>query len=339
MVVTVYDVAQATGLSIASVSRALNARPGVSAATSARVMRTAADLGYRPNEVARSLVAKKTQTLALLVPDITNPFFPELVKGVQSVADESDQLLLLLDAPSEPDRLAQRLAALHRKQVDGVILVASELPAATGDVFDGMPGVFLDRAGSGGAPSVHVDQEHAAYLATRHVIQKGHSRIAHIQGPVNLTVSALRRSGWERACNEAGIASGDNRVFPGDFLEAGGHRAMERILDAADGTTAVFAANDLSAIGALACCASRGIRVPHDMSIIGFDGIELARYTSPALTTVAQPIRELGEQACALLLRRIAGEPADDIVLEASISHGGTVREWSGRADESSGGV
>lgn len=330
MVVTVYDVAQATGLSIASVSRALNGRPGVSAATSERIVKIATDMGYQPNEVARSLVAKATQTIALLVPDITNPFFPELVKGVQSVADEGDQLLLLLDAPSDPHRLADRLAALRRKQVDGVIVVASELDSADDDLFHGIPGVFLDRAGSGSAPSVSVDQEQAAHLATRHLITRGHRRIAHVLGPENLAVSALRRRGWERACREAGLPAGDDLVFHGDFLEEGGFHAAEQILDARDSITAVFAANDLSAIGVLACCAARGVSVPEDMSVIGLDGIELARFTAPALTTVAQPIRELGERACALLLDVISGAPAGDVVLPVRLIDGASVQTHSG---------
>lgn len=140
--VTVYDVAQASGLSIASVSRALNGQAGVSTATAERIARIAAELGYQPNEVARSLVAKSTQTIALLVPDITNPFFPELVKGVQSVADEHDLLLLLVDAPADAAMLGPRLAALRRKQVDGILLVASGLGGDMTELSDDTPTVL-----------------------------------------------------------------------------------------------------------------------------------------------------------------------------------------------------
>lgn len=325
--VPVYDVAQACGLSIASVSRALNDQPGVSPATAERVVRVAAELGYQRNEVARSLVAKSTQTIALLVPDITNPFFPELVKGVQSVADERDLLLLLLDAPRDPLALSVRLAALRRKQVDGILLVASELDDDMGGLFADTPAVLLDRGRSGRHATVGVDQEEAGYTATRHLIEAGHRRIGHISGPDGLTVSQLRRAGWERALREAGLPSDDALVATGDFEEEGGHRAGAALLDRGIDLTAVFAANDLSAIGLLACCAARGIRVPADLSVVGLDGIGLARYTTPALTTVAQPIRELGAGACRLLLEEIDEvRRGADLVLPTTLVEGASVQ-------------
>lgn len=324
--VTVYDVAQASGLSIASVSRALNGLPGVSPGTAARILRIADDLGYQPNEVARSLVAKSTQTIALLVPDITNPFFPELVKGVQDVADEGDLLLLLLDAPDDPAALRTRLGAVRRKQVDGILLVVSELAGDTGDLFGDTPAILLDRGRSGRHASVGIDQEAAGHAATSHLIAHGHTRIGHISGPPGLAVSALRRAGWERALREAGLPVDESLVVEGDFSEEAGHRAAEP-LARIGAVTAVFAANDLSAIGFLAGCAAQGISVPDDVSVIGLDGIELARYTTPALTTVAQPIREIGAVACRLLLEQIArADRVDDVVLPARLQAGATVQ-------------
>lgn len=330
--VTVYDVAQACGLSIASVSRALNGQPGVSPATAERIIRIADHLGYQRNEVARSLVAKSTQTIALLVPDITNPFFPELVKGVQSVADERDLLLLLLDAPRNPTTLSARLAALRRKQVDGILLVASEIDADTEGLFADTPAVLLDRGRTGRHASVGVDQEAAAFAATRYLIDAGHRCIGHIAGPDGLAVAELRRAGWERALSEAGLPADDHLVAVGEFEEEGGHRAGADLLDREPGITAVFAANDLSAIGFLACCAVRGIAVPEQMSVIGLDGIELARYTTPMLTTIAQPIRELGMAACRLLLTQLDGDGRGlDVVLPTSLIQGATVHR-RGRA-------
>lgn len=329
--VTVYDVAQACGLSIASVSRALNGQSGVSQATAQRILRTADALGYQPNEVARSLVAKSTQTIALLVPDITNPFFPELVKGVQSVADESDLLLLLLDAPADAETLRPRLAALRRKQVDGILLVASALDGDLGDLIGDTPAVLLDRGHSGSHATVGIDQEAAGYTATRHLIEAGHRRIAHISGPSELSVAQARRAGWERALREAGGDADVTLVVPGDFEEEGGHRAGAVLLSRRPDITAVFAANDMSAIGFLALCAERGIRVPDDMSVIGIDGIQLSRYTTPALTTLAQPIRELGETACRSLLARIESRSAvADVTLPTRIVPGASVRVRGG---------
>ncbi|MCR2783880.1 MULTISPECIES: LacI family DNA-binding transcriptional regulator [unclassified Microbacterium] len=329
--VTVYDVAQACGLSIASVSRALNGQPGVSQRTAERICLIADQLGYQRNEVARSLVAKSTQTIALFVPDITNPFFPELVKGVQSVADERDLLLLLLDAPRSAVALSARLAALRRKQVDGILLVASDIDADTEELVAGTPAVLLDRGRSGRHASVGVDQEAAGFAATRHLIDAGHTRIGHIAGPQGLAVSELRRAGWERALREAGLPVGDHLVAVGDFEEEGGHRAGAELLQREPGITAVFAANDLSAIGFLACCSVRGIPVPEQMSVIGLDGIGLSRYTTPMLTTIAQPIRELGVAACRLLLRQLDGDgQALDVVLPTTLVEGASVSRRGG---------
>ncbi|MFT4281020.1 LacI family DNA-binding transcriptional regulator [Microbacterium sp.] len=329
--VTVYDVAQACGLSIASVSRALNGQVGVSQATAERILRTADELGYQRNEVARSLVAKSTQTIALLVPDITNPFFPELVKGVQSVADENDLLLLLLDAPADAETLRPRLAALRRKQVDGILLVASALDDDMAHLFGDTPAVLLDRGHSGVHATVGVDQEAAGYDATRHLLAAGHTRIGHIAGPTELSVAHARRAGWRRALEEAGLPAGEDLVAGGDFEEEGGHRAGQELLSRVPDLTAVFAANDLSAIGFLALCAERSIRVPEEMSVIGIDGIELARYTTPALTTIAQPIRELGAAACRSLLAQIeADSSVPDVTLPTVLMPGASVRARGG---------
>lgn len=326
--VTVYDVARASGLSIASVSRALNGQPGVSRDTAARIARIADELGYQPNDVARSLVAKSTSTLALLLPDITNPFFPELVKGVQQTADENGNVLLLVDGAGEGDRLAQSMRVLRRKQVDGVIVVASAFADSFDELFDALPTVFLDRETLGGGASVSVDHEAGAYKATRHLIDRGHRVIAHISGPRTLSVSAQRLAGWRRACEEAGLPAGDDLVADGEFLESGGHRAGRQLLDSGLGFTAVFAANDMSAIGFLALCAQRGIRVPNELSVIGFDGIQLARYTTPALTTVAQPILQLGRRAGQLLLDLVKDQTRKThIVLPTSLFEGASVSE------------
>ena len=330
--VTVYDVANASGFSIASVSRALNGQPGVSEATAERIREIAEGLGYQPNDVARSLVAKSTQTIALLLPDITNPFFPELVKGVQSVADREGQVLLLSDRADLGTKLAKDMAVLRRKQVDGVIVVAGTLGAETNDsLFHGIPTVFLDRhVEAFRVPSVGVDHEAGAYQATSHLIQLGHRRIAHIAGPADVAVSRQRLAGWTRACREAGIDVDPSMIVRGDFLEEGGHSAGAALLESGVEFTAVFAANDLSAVGFLALCAQRGISVPNDVSVIGFDGIHLSRYTTPTLTTVAQPILDLGVRAGELLLELIrTGETeATDVLLPTTLSLGGSTREW-----------
>lgn len=325
--ITVYDVAQACGLSIASVSRALNGRPGVSPETVERVVAVADSLGYQRNEVARALVAGSTETIALLVPDITNPFFPELVKGVQTAADGRDVLLLLLDVPTGGSRLRSRIEALRRKQIDGMIFVASETDDDLAVEIGGLPTVLLDRARPGALPSVGIDQEAAAYDAVSYLIRAGHRTIGHVAGPAHLRVAELRRNGWHRALRESGLSHADELIEHGDFEEQGGYRAAGCLLERRPDVDAIFAANDMSAIGVLARCAAVGRRVPDDLSVIGIDGIEMTRYTNPALTTVAQPIRELGAVACEQLFEAIAdGGPRGDVVLPTTIVEGRSVR-------------
>lgn len=324
--VTVYDVANASGLSIASVSRALNNQPGVSRATAERVVRIAEELGYQPNDVARSLVAKSTHTIALLLPDIANPFFPELVKGVQSVVDAHEHMVLLVDGVDSREKVATSMIGLRRKQVDGVIVVAGSLDQVSDELFTGIPTVFLDRETQGHGASVGVDHEQGAYDATRYLIERGHRLIGHIAGPEDVAVAQLRLDGWRRACEEAGIPSDEALVRRGDFLEEGGFSAGAELLDAEPCCTAVFAANDLSAIGLLSLCAQRGLAVPDDISVIGFDGINLARYTTPRLTTVVQPASELGQTAARLLLEHIQGDDSmPHIVLATRIDAGSSV--------------
>lgn len=322
--VTVYDVAQRAGVSIATVSRALNNRSRISAETRQRILAVAAELGYEPNDVARSLVGMATQTIALLLPDIANPFFPELVKAVQAVADQRGHLLLLCPNSDDEDKALRDLAMLRRKKVDGLILVAGALsgerfaPAAAG-----LPAVVMDRKiAVPDSVLVAVDHRAGARQATEHLLALGHRRIAHVAGPPHLAVSAERRQGWTEALRAAGVDPETCPVVQGDFLEDGGWSAGQALLTQRHRFTAVFAANDLTAIGLLAAFTEHGVRVPQDVSIIGFDGIHLAAYTSPALTTVAQPIPELGRRAAELLLDRLAGteSPRDPVILGTSLA-------------------
>lgn len=316
--VTVYDVARAGGVSIASVSRALNGQPGVSSLTAERLRGLAVEMGYSPNEIARSLVAKTTRTIALLLPDIMNPFFPELVKGVQTVAEERQHALLLSNSSDRPEKMLRDLEVLRRKQVDGVIIISENVEnMGIAEACEGMPVVALDRdLDMPGASTVGVDHEAGAYAAVEHLLGQGHRRIAHIAGPQQIAVSARRCRGWKRALCDAGLEADPGLLVAGDFLEEGGFEAGVRLLDRLDDFTAVFAANDLSAVGFLAACAERGVTVPGEVSVVGFDGIHLARYTTPALTTIAQPIFELGRRSGEVLIDAIG---AKDPVMIAEV--------------------
>ncbi len=312
--VTVHDVARHAGVSIATVSRALNDRSRISVETRDRVLRVAAELGYHPNDLARGLAGMATRTIALLLPDITNPFFPELVKGVQTVADQRGHLLLMCHNADDEAKAIADLVLLRRKRVDGILLVAGTLPGVgVVAASAGIPTVVLDRRVPGlDADLVTVDHRAGARLGVGHLLGLGHRQIAHLTGPAEVVSSQERGEGWRQALLAAGVDPAPELLVHGDFTEDGGYAAGRELLGRTAGITAVFAANDLAAIGLLRALTEAGLRVPHDVSVVGFDGVHLAAYTSPKLTTVAQPIFELGRTAAELLLDRLAGTPDPD---------------------------
>jgi DNA-binding LacI/PurR family transcriptional regulator len=306
---TIYDVARLAGVSTATVSRALNGTAAISAPTRAAIDDAIEQLGYRPNPIARSLVTKSTQTIALLLPDITNPFYAELVSGAEQVLAERDQAMLLCTTGGDPEQEARYLRLLRAKHVDGALVDGLVLPSDRVAAFveDGFPMVCLDRdIDSPLIPLVQVDNRLGARLATDHLLSLGHTRIAHVAGPVE-RISRERQAGYRDALAAAGIEPDPAIETPGDFVEAGGHAAMQRLLESGARFTAVFCANDLSAMGALHAIISSGRKVPLDLSIVGFDDLRLAPYTSPGLTTIHQPAFEIAEHATELLLGLIRG--------------------------------
>lgn len=320
MATTIREVARAAGVSTATVSRALNGAGRVSAQTRARVLTTAQDLGYQPNDVARSLLGKSTQTIAIVVPDITNPFFPELVKGFEAAADAREHLVLLCDSAEDETRVWKDLAALRRKQVDGVVLVGVRLGEdRLAAVTSGLPVVTVDReVRLHGASVVQSDHRAGATLATRHLVELGHRRIAHLAGPPGLSVAELRRAGYLDALRAAKCRRDEALVVTAGFLEQDGYNATRELLHRGVDHTAVFAANDLVAIGALDAYEERGVRVPDDVSVVGFDDIHLSRYIRPRLTTVRQDIYGLGARAAEILIDLLSGgapsQPTSEII-------------------------
>jgi len=305
---TIYDVARRARVSTATVSRALNGTSAVASQTRERIDRAVRALGYRPNVVARSLVTKVTHTIALLLPDITNPFFPDLVKGVQTLADERGYTVLLCSVAGDASREEEYLEMLSAKQVDGALLVGLVCGHQTIARFarHGIPIVSLDRnIDYPRAPIVQVNHRKGARVATEYLLELGHRGVAHISGPIGLRVSQERLAGYREALNKAGIGYDPGLVVSGNFTEEAGYTGIEALLEAATAFTAVFAANDLAAIGATAALKDRGHRVPEDVSVVGFDDIRLAAYTSPPLTTIRQPTYEMGRRATELLIDAI----------------------------------
>jgi DNA-binding LacI/PurR family transcriptional regulator len=306
---TIYDVARLAGVSTATVSRALNGTGQVAEAKRLAIEQAVEQLGYRPNTIARSLVTRSTQTIALLLPDITNPFYAELVAGIHQLTLERDYTMLLCTTDFDPEQEERYLRLLRAKHVDGALVDGLVLPPERIARFveDGFPIVCLDRdVDSPAVPLVQVDNRLGARLATEHLLALGHRRIAHIMG-APARISEERLLGYQGALAGAGVAPDSALVELGNFTETGGHDAMRALIEAAPDLTAVFAANDLSAIGAMNAIAASGRSMPGDVSIVGFDDVRLSQYTSPPLTTIRQPAGAIARYATELLLGMIAG--------------------------------
>lgn len=334
MAPTIREVARRAGVSPATVSRVVNANGhAVSGHTRERVLRAVRTLGYAPHPIARGLRTRTTQTIGLIVPDIANPFYPALARGVEDAARRAGYTVVLCNTDERPGRERAYLDLLRRRLVDGFVFatVGANLSHVRQLRHDGIPVVLVARSVPGSdADAVVVDNEHGGYLAARHLIELGHRRIAHLGGPSRLQVSRDRLRGYRRAIEEAGLRFDPSLVAAGAFrIEAGGSM-MTSLLRRRP--TAVFAANDLIAIGALSALRDAGRSVPADVAVVGFDDIPYAALAAPPLTTVAQPARLMGALASERLLARLRGEggEAHTIVLEPEL----VVRASSGGEEQ-----
>ncbi|MHB1521279.1 MAG: LacI family DNA-binding transcriptional regulator [Ferrimicrobium sp.] len=302
---TIHDVARLAGVSTASVSRALSGRGHVSGAIRDRVRQAADELGYKPHIVARSLVERRTWLLGIIVPDISNPFFPDLVRAIQVRAERGGYGTLLSQVIGDTS-FTHQLELLGAGRVDGIITVGLSVGQLNSSDLSGpmpsVPGsvvlVSLDRDSAlPGSTLIAVDHASSARMAVGHLVTLGHRNILYIDGPSGLDLSVKRRLGYEGVMRAANGISDDRMIVQGDLSEASGYRAIGQAL--ADGVafSAVFAANDLMAIGAMSALRNAGFGVPEDVSVVGFDDITIAAYVSPGLTTIHQPADLMGTAA------------------------------------------
>jgi LacI family transcriptional regulator len=308
---TIYDVARLAGVSTATVSRSLNGTGQIAPSTRLAIDAAVSELGYQPNRIARSLVTKSTQTIALLLPEITNPFYGSLVSGIEQRTLELGYTILLCTTEGDAGREETYLNLLRSQQVDGALVDGLVLPPEriASFVAGGFPIVCLDLdVDSTAVPLVQVDNVRGGRMATEHLLGLGHTRIAHVAGAPELGISGERVEGYRAALREAGIEPDARLLAAGNFTEDGGYEAARELLARRPRPTAVFAANDLSAVGVLAAVAESGRRVPEDVSVVGFDDLRLAAYTTPPLTTIHQPAREIGARATSLLVDLTRGK-------------------------------
>lgn len=317
---TIKDVALKAEVSVTTVSHVVNDTRHVSAKVRERVELAIRELGYVPNAMARSLKSNTTSTLGMLIPNSSNPYFAEIVRIVEDRCFGAGYTLVLCNTDDEPRRQSVYLQVLAERRIDGLIVVST---GESGDndlakQLNGLrvPTVLVDREiANPVCDLVETAHMQGGLLAVRHLLSLGHKRIACIGGPVGVMPSEQRIEGWRMALAEAGatpdIAKADTLLWRGGFTSQGGYEAMHAILRTEQKPSAVFVCNDLMAIGALRAAHESGVRVPDELSIVGFDDIELSAYTSPALTTVAQPKERIGALAVDMLLERVGGKRRD----------------------------
>jgi LacI family transcriptional regulator len=309
--VTILQVARHAGVSATTVSHVLSGNRPVAAATRERVERAIGELGFRPNGLARSLRTRRSHTVGLLLPDITNPWYPVLSRGLQDALAADGYHAFLCNTDADEDREVEFLDDLVDRRVDGIVLAAPRVPAGRVCATILRRGIALVVAGNvgdwPGADMIVGDDVGAAAAATRHLLDRGHRRVAHVAGTPGMHVAADRLDGYRRALDEAGVAHDPALVVAADFTRAGGAVAMRALLALPEPPTAVFAANDLLAIGALDVIREHGLTVPGDVALVGFDDIDAAALMSPPLTTVVNPAYEWGQTAGRVLLDRMLG--------------------------------
>lgn len=308
--VTIKDVARSAKVSIATVSHVLSDSGRVGDDTRKRVKQAAAELGYRPNLIARSLKSRRTHTVGMVISDITNPFFPELVRGAEDAAMARGYTLTTFNTDDRPDRERHVFDVLHTRRVDGILVVVAleraPLPHIEEALSAGTPVVCLDRHPQGiAADAVKVDNSAGVESAVRHLVERGYSQIAYIGGASNMYIAPERLKGYLSAMRKAALPT---RIVYGDFRRDSGYHAAIELFAAKPRPDAVFIANLMMTLGALEGVRTLGLSVPDHLGMANFDSIELLRGFRPELTSVVQPNYEIGYQGANLLLDRIEGQ-------------------------------
>ncbi|OMF32987.1 LacI family DNA-binding transcriptional regulator [Paenibacillus sp. FSL H8-0259] len=328
---TIKDVAQKANVSIATVSRVLHNLGGYSDKTKQKVDQTIKELKYQPNAIARGLINKRTQTIGVLFPDVSSAFSSDLLHGIDEFVHDRNYSVMVCNTDQDGKRTLKYLQLLREKQVDGIIFSSEVLKKEYYDMLESMkvPVVLVSsQTDFANVPYVKVDDYQAAYDAVHYLITKGHRRIGMISGTKGDPIAGTPRiEGYRKALEAQGIAFDSRYLVYGDFSYESGCRAMEAILRRTPEVTAVFAASDEMAIGALSTVTKHGMNVPEDISIMGYDDLRLARMVNPPLTTVRQPLYDIGMIASEKLIGMIeTGEPAKSQICTHSIVERQSVR-------------
>jgi DNA-binding LacI/PurR family transcriptional regulator len=305
--VSIKDIAQAANVTPGTVSRALRDSPRVHPDTKKRIQLLAKKMGYSPDAQARSLVEGRTRTIGVVVTTMTDPFIGGIVQAIESTAHDHGYSLILASSNDLPEREIAAAETLQSKRVDGVIVTSSRVGVLHQGRLErlGVPVVLVNSLVEHRGRytfSIGVDNRHGGFLATEHLVQRGHRRIAYVTSPDDRSDSMERLAGYREALAGAGIEYDPALVVQGTGRPGGGQRALPALLALEDRPSAVFCYNDMTAIGLIHAAREAGLSLPQDLAVVGFDDIVFARYVNPPLTTVAQPITELGQGAMAMVL-------------------------------------
>lgn len=310
---TIKDIARLSSVSITTVSKIINGKDhDISEATILRVKQVMTENRYVPNKLAGSLVTKTTKTIGLVIPDITNPFFPELVRGAEDKANEAGYSLFFCNSDDQPEKENRYIQGLTEKMVDGIIFTAASSDSGRTEAFKNItsPVVLVDRVVELDEvkASIIVDNVSGAYEATKHLIELGHKNILHITGPKKGKICQERWQGYKNALSDAGLEDRDEFVFNGQFKIEWGFQAMASADVQGFDYTAVFCGNDLIALGVMKYLKEQGKKIPEDCSVVGFDDIQIASHVDPPLTTVRQPKYQMGYQAVETMIGLLSGD-------------------------------
>ncbi|MFZ7131414.1 MAG: LacI family DNA-binding transcriptional regulator [Eubacteriales bacterium] len=308
MSVKIKDVAREANVSVATVSRVLNNIPLVNEDTKKRVLEAIEVTGYKPNAIARSLKMQKTNTFGIMIPDISKEYYTQVVRGVEDVCNIYDYNIILCNTDSDPIKEQTYFNVFYEKQCDGILfigkrlneqlhnnMVNSRIPIVLGAINDPQKR-FL---------SITINNEQAAFDLTDYLIKNGHQKIAFFNDEDKTFVAQQRKEGYLRALIHNGIKVNESHEFKGRYSIKGGYDLMERLLKIEDKTTAVVALNDEMALGAIRKLEDKGLSVPHDMSVVGFNNFEISEWFRPGITTIAQPMYDIGAISARLLIKTI----------------------------------
>ncbi len=306
---TMKDIARLAGVSTSTVSHVINKSRFVSDEIAERVNNAAQQLNYAPSALARSLKMNRTKTIGMLVTTSTNPFFGEVVKGVERSCYHQGYNLILCNTEGDNQRMKASINTLLQKRVDGLLLMCSTLEGERLDVFDRYPDIPIVVMDWGpilfASDKIQDNSLQGGYMAAKHLIESGHKEIGCITGPLIRHQAQMRYEGYKRALAEAGIAINPDWIVESDFECEGGYQAFEKLYERGKLPSALFVSNDMMAMGVIQAASQRGLRVPDDLSLIGYDDVHIAKFMTPALTIIHQPKYRLGKAAVDTLLYRL----------------------------------